>query len=359
MYSAFKNIQVNIYGESHAPEIGVNLLGIPKGISISEEEVQKLVDRRKASNNAWSTRRNEEDKVEILSGIENGITDGKEIHARILNSDIRSKDYESIKNMPRPSHADYSAYLKNNSPVPIPGSGKYSGRMTAALCIAGSIAKQILEKEGIKVYAYVSSIAGIKAKGYMDGDISKENLEKSQAYSIYNIESQEKADIWTKAIMVAKEDGNSVGGVIECVVLNMKKGVGDALFEGLEGRISQSVYAIPAVKGVEFGAGFDMTTKFGSEVNDQFTVTDGKVALLSNNAGGINGGISNGEPILLRVAFRPTPSISKTQQSVDLKTNEIKEINIQGRHDACIVPRAVPVVESAVALALLDAIMDK
>lgn len=358
MYSAFKNIQVNIYGESHAPEIGVNLLGIPRGIRISEEEVQKLVDRRKASNNAWSTRRNEEDKVEILSGIENGVTDGNEIHARIVNTDIRSKDYESIKNMPRPSHADYSAYLKNNSPVPIPGSGKYSGRMTAALCIAGGIAKQVLEKEGIKIYAYVSSIAGIKAKGYADG-ISKENLEKSQTYSIYNIESQERADIWTDAILKVRELGDSVGGIIECVVLNMKKGVGDALFEGLEGRISQSIYAIPAVKGVEFGAGFDIANKFGSEANDQFAVENGEVTLLTNNAGGINGGISNGEPILLRVAFRPTPSISKTQQSVNLETKEIKQINIEGRHDACIVPRAVPVVESAVALALLDAILDK
>lgn len=358
MYSAFKNIQVKIYGESHAPEIGVNLLGIPRGIRISEEEVQKLVDRRKASNNAWSTRRNEEDKVEILSGIENGVTDGNEIHARIVNTDIRSKDYESIKNMPRPSHADYSAYLKNNSPVPIPGSGKYSGRMTAALCIAGGIAKQVLEKEGIKIYAYVSSIAGIKAKGYADG-ISKENLEKSQTYSIYNIESQERADIWTDAILKVRELGDSVGGIIECVVLNMKKGVGDALFEGLEGRISQSIYAIPAVKGVEFGAGFDIANKFGSEANDQFAVENGEVTLLTNNAGGINGGISNGEPILLRVAFRPTPSISKTQQSVDLTTKEIKQINIEGRHDACIVPRAVPVVESAVALALLDAILDK
>ncbi len=358
MYSAFKNIQVKIYGESHAPEIGVNLLGIPRGIRISEEEVQKLVDRRKASNNAWSTRRNEEDKVEILSGIENGVTDGNEIHARIVNTDIRSKDYESIKNMPRPSHADYSAYLKNNSPVPIPGSGKYSGRMTAALCIAGGIAKQVLEKEGIKIYAYVSSIAGIKAKGYADG-ISKENLEKSQTYSIYNIESQERANIWTDAILKVRELGDSVGGIIECVVLNMKKGVGDALFEGLEGRISQSIYAIPAVKGVEFGAGFDIANKFGSEANDQFAVENGEVTLLTNNAGGINGGISNGEPILLRVAFRPTPSISKTQQSVDLTTKEIKQINIEGRHDACIVPRAVPVVESAVALALLDAILDK
>ncbi|MBO4694452.1 MAG: chorismate synthase [Clostridia bacterium] len=359
MYSAFNNIKVEIFGESHAPEIGVRLSGIPKGIKIDEDKIQILVDRRKASQNPWSTRRNEDDNVEILSGLDNGYTDGSEIYARILNTDIRSKDYESIRNIPRPSHADYSAHLKNNSPVPIPGSGRYSGRMTAALCIAGSIAKQILEQEGISIYAYVSSIAGIKAKGYIDGDISKDNLEKARSYSICNIESQDKADIWTKAILLEKEDGNSVGGIVECVVLNMKKGVGDALFEGLEGRIAQSVYAIPAVKGVEFGAGFDIANKLGSEANDQFTVKDGEVSLLSNNAGGINGGISNGAPILLRAAFRPTPSISKTQQSVNIETKEIKQINIEGRHDACIVPRAVPVVESAVALAILDAILDK
>ena len=356
MYSVFNNIKVNIYGESHAPEIGVNLLGIPKGEKISIDEVQKFVDRRKGSNNPWSTARNEEDKVEILSGLDNGLTNGEEIHARIQNKDVRSKDYSSIQNTPRPSHADYAAYLKDGAPVPIPGGGKFSGRMTAAMCIAGGIAKQILKNDDINVLAYVTKIGNINAKSYLNENI---NIEKAYTYTIPNLDGEAKAQEMVSEIMSARDNLDSVGGVIECVVLNMTKGIGDALYDGLEGRIASSIYAIPGVKGVEFGAGFALASMKGSVANDQFTLNNGKIKLATNNAGGINGGISNGEPIIVRVAIRPTPSIARQQNSVDLKTNEIKKIEIKGRHDACIVPRAIPVVEAAVALAILDAKMDK
>ena len=359
MSSTYRNIDVEIYGESHASEIGVIVKNLPQNQEINLDELQAFLDRRKSGKNVWSTPRNEEDKIEILSGLECGKTTNSELKARIENRDVKSKDYSSISNKPRPSHVDYAAYLKTGAQIPIPGGGKFSGRMTAPMCIAGGIAKQILERENIKIFAYVKSIANISAKGYMDVDVENINTKDIYASSIPNLEGQDVADKMTNAILDARANQDSVGGVIECVVLNMTPGIGDALYDGLEGRIAQSVYAIPAVKGVEFGAGFALANMLGSKANDSFIVKDGKIKTETNNAGGINGGISNGMPILLRVAFRPTPSIGKAQKSVDVVTKQETTIEIQGRHDACIVPRAIPVVEAAVALAILDAKLDK
>ena len=359
MSSTFKNIDVEIYGESHAPEIGVVIKNLPENESVDLGELQLFLNRRKGVNKAWSTQRIEDDKIEILSGLECGKTTNKELQACIKNSNVKSGDYSSISGKPRPSHADYAAYLKNSGPVPIPGGGKFSGRMTAPMCIAGGIAKQILEKDGIQIHAYVKSIGFSTAAGYMDKDVRVVNFDDVYSYTIPNLDGQKAADDMTMAIEMARAGKDSVGGVIECVVLNMTPGIGDALYDGLEGRIAQSVYAIPAVKGVEFGAGFAFANMYGSDANDPFIVKDGKIETKTNNAGGINGGISNGMPICLRVAFRPTPSIAQKQNSVDVETKQETTIEIQGRHDSCIVPRAIPVVEAAVALALLDAKLDK
>ena len=359
MSSTYKNLDVEIYGESHASEIGVIVKNLPQNQEINLDELQAFLDRRKSGKNVWSTPRNEEDKIEILSGLECGKTTDSELKARIENKDVKSKDYSSISGKPRPSHVDYAVYLKNRAQIPIPGGGKFSGRMTAPMCIAGGIAKQILEKENIKICAYVKSIGSVNAKGYMDVDIESVDFDNVYASTIPNLEGQTIADKMTNAILDARSNQDSVGGVIECVVLNMTPGVGDALYDGLEGRIAQSVYAIPAVKGVEFGAGFALANMLGSKANDPFVIKDGKIKTATNNAGGINGGISNGMPIVLRVAFRPTPSIAKAQKSVDVETKQETTIEIQGRHDACIVPRAIPAVEAAVALAILDAKLDK
>ena len=359
MSSTFKNIDVEIYGESHAPEIGVIVKNLPQNESVDLDKLQLFLNRRKGVKQAWSTQRIEEDKIEVLNGLECGKTTAKEFKACIKNNNVKSSDYSSISGKPRPSHADYAAYLKNGGEVPIPGGGKFSGRMTAPMCIAGGIAKQILEKDGIIIHAYVKTIGGISANGYMDKNVRDVNFDDVYSYTIPNLDGQKAADDMTMVVEMARAGKDSVGGIIECVVLNMTPGIGDALYDGLEGRIAQSIYAIPAVKGVEFGAGFALANMYGSDANDSFIVKNGKIETKTNNAGGINGGISNGMPICLRVAIRPTPSIAQPQNSVDIAAKQETTIEIQGRHDACIVPRAIPVVEAAVALALLDAKLDK
>ncbi len=354
MKANFKNIKLEIFGESHAKQIGVKLSGVPSGESIALEDIQTFLDRRK-SNSSWSTPRKEDDIVLIQSGIVDGVTNGEEICAIIENKDIKKSDYSSLLNKPRPSHADYTAYLKDGEIST--GGGRFSGRMTAPLCIAGAIAKQFLQKRGVEILSYISQIGSIKAPSYTDTIVSKELIECAQTKQLAALcpRSIEKMIAEVESV---KAKGDSVGGEIECVVFGFPAGYGDALFDGLEGAISYALFAIPAVKAVAFGLGFDFAKAYGSSANDAFAYKGDKVITLTNNNGGINGGISNGMPLVLKVAIKPTPSISLVQKSVDLLKKENTTIKIEGRHDACIVPRALPCVESAVALALLDCYLE-
>ena len=346
-----KNIRVEIFGESHADKIGVNVKGFP-AFHFDEEKLTQFLDRRKASGQVYSTSRVEAD-APVFQGVKNCQIDG-DFSAVIYNVNKKSNDYAELIGKPRPSHADYAWYLKDGV-TDFTGGGRFSGRMTAPLCVAGGIAKQYLETLGIKIYAYVKSVGNVNGRSYKDGEVAESELDSLANSNAFP--SLSNADAMLNAIAATKAQGDSLGGVIECIVYGMKTGVGDCLFGGLEGKISSLVYAVPAVKGVEFGDGFNLAKLTGSVANDSYQYVDGRVTTIKNSAGGINGGISNGANITLSVAIRPTPSIAKEQSTVDLINKENTTIQIKGRHDACIVPRAVPCIESAVALAILDEIL--
>ncbi len=338
-------LEVNIFGSSHAEEIGVEMHGFPSE-SFSSEELQQLLDLRRGGK-SYATLRKESD-VPSFVGADGGVLQPF-VRAVLKNSDVCTEDYSELFGKPRPSHADYAVYCKDGR-LDFSGGGEFSGRMTAPLCIAGGIAKQLLEKRGIDVFAYVSSVG--KAQGF---SYKKSNVLPCQREK--DFPSVAGSEQMLREIFNAKQNGDSVGGIVECVVSGVTPGVGGALFEGLEGKLSTLLFAIPAVKGVEFGDGFDLAQSCGSQSNDELRIQNDKVTFLSNKSGGINGGISNGMPITMAVAFRPTPSIAKKQNTVDLVSRQNTEIEISGRHDPCVVPRAVPVVEAAVSLVVLDEIL--
>lgn len=346
-----KNISLEIFGESHSESIGVKAKGFPK-MQVDNDKLLKFLERRKASSGVYSTSRKEPDQP-IFENLSNGQVQG-EFTATIKNLNTKSNDYTDLIAKPRPSHADYAWYLKDNV-VDFTGGGRFSGRLTAPLCIAGGIAKQYLESLGIYVHAYIKSIGNVKGKSYKDTFITQSQLET--LLSSNDFPALDNSQNMLQEIANAKADKDSVGGVVECIVFGMKPAIGDNLFGGLEGKIANLVYSIPAVKGVEFGDGFDLAKTRGSIANDPITIDNGQIKLEKNSSGGINGGISNGENITLSVAFRPTPSIAKEQKTVDLINKQNTTIEIKGRHDACIVVRAVPCVESAVCLAILDEIL--
>ncbi|MBR7159930.1 MAG: chorismate synthase [Clostridia bacterium] len=338
-----------IYGESHSDYIGVSVEGLP----IHEIDIDRLsafMDRRRAKNEVYSTKRIEPDVIQFVSGIENSTLTGDRFEARIKNTNVKSSDYNDLEGKPRPSHADYASYLKYGR-TDYRGGHEFSGRMTAPLCIVGGIAKQILEDRGVKVLAYVHSIGEVEDISYKDSTVTSLDIENMLSRGDWAMTRQE--DMLSLISLVASE-GDSIGGTVEVIVEGLAGGYGGAMTDGLEGKISSLLYSIPAVKGVEFGAGFDISRMRGSEANDELHFVDGEVVSYTNHAGGINGGISNGMPITARVAFRPTPSISREQRTVDLIERVDTTISIKGRHDACIVPRTPPIVESAVAIAILD-----
>lgn len=354
MYQAFEKLKVQIYGESHSSEIGVIVDNLPRGVHIDKEYVQDFVNRRKSGKGPWSTSRCEEDRVIFDSGLYASELTGETFKAHIENNDVNVCDYDKINGILRPSHSDYAQYLKDGKISS--GGGRFSGRMTAPLCIAGAVAKQILQTYGIKVLGYVSEIGNIKGKSYKNNKITPIEIERVQNNDIPTLLESDKSKMINEIIAV-KENGDSIGGIVECIVFNMKKGVGDALFEGLEGKISYAVFGVPGVKGVEFGKGFDLSKSRGSEANDGYYILDNEVRTKTNNSGGIDGGVSNGQDILLRVAIKPTPSISLPQNTINVLTKENIKIQIRGRHDITIVPRIVAPIESAVALAILDCIL--
>ena len=336
-----------IFGESHGPAIGVVVEGVPAGLELDLEQVQKELDRRKPGQDPTATARKESDRVEVLSGVFEGKTTGAPLAMVIRNSDQHSKDYESIRYTPRPSHGDYAGFIKSKGCLDYRGGGHFSGRLTAPLVAAGAVAKQVLAGHGVKVGAHISSIYGICDAALED----PEDLKAVAAKSFPVLDDGKGAEM-RQAILEAKEEQDSVGGAIECAVTGLPAGLGSPDFGcNVEGIFSQYLFAVPAVKGIEFGAGVAFSLMRGSEANDPFAVKDGKVVTKTNHAGGVNGGITNGMPVTFEVTIRPTPSISLPQESVDLRTGEEVEMEIKGRHDPCIVPRAVPVIEAAAALA--------
>ena len=350
-------IKISVFGQSHAEAIGVCIDGLPAGERVDREELRRFMQRRAPGRSAVSTPRREADEVKILCGLVNDITCGAPLAAIIENTNTRSKDYEFLKETPRPAHADYPAQVKFGGFQDVRGGGHFSGRLTAPLCIAGGICLQILARKGIQIGAHIRSVGDVQDQTFDPMGVTRETLDRIKGEEFSTI-SVEKGEEMRKRILAASAEGDSIGGTVECIVTGVPVGLGGALFGGLDGKIASAIFGIPAVKGIEFGAGFEAARLTGAENNDPYTVKDGKIQTLSNNAGGILGGISTGMPIVFTAAFKPTPSIAKPQQSVRLSTMEETELRVVGRHDPCIVPRAVPVVEAVTAIALLDAILD-
>ena len=350
-----EHLKLSIFGQSHGPAIGMVLDGIPAGLPVDMDELIAFMVRRAPGQANFATPRKEADLPEFLSGVVNGYTCGAPIAATIENNNTRSKDYSELKDCPRPGHADYTAQIKYGGYQDVAGGGHFSGRLTAPLCIAGGLCKQWLEKLGIRIAAHIVAIGGVVDEPEVYIDWANPNLDLIQKdFPVINREAGEKM---MAAIAAAKADGDSVGGLIECIATGLPAGLGEPMFGGMESKIAQIVYAIPAVKGLNFGTGFAGSYMRGSENNDQFVIENGQVKTKRNFAGGILGGITNGMPLVFEVAVKPTPSISKPQKSISLSRMEETELVIQGRHDPCIVPRAVPVVEAAAAIAIYDAIL--
>jgi chorismate synthase len=344
-----KLFTINNFGESHGRCVGIIIDGCPAGLPITEQDIQRGVDKRKPGVSIAATERAEEDKVEILSGIFNGKTTGAPICLVIWNRDIDSSEYEKTRFLPRPGHADYTAFMKYGGFNDFRGGGRFSGRITATFVMAGAIAKNLLNLIGVEILAHTIEIGGVKAEPKGIDEI-RENVEKNPV----KCADLKAAEAMAKAIEKVKEEGDSIGGIIEGIALNVPVGLGEPVFDTLEGDLAKALFAIPAVKGVEFGSGFSAARKRGSENNDPFTIRNGKIVTVTNNAGGILGGISNGMPIVLRVAVKPTSSIAKSQPTINIKDMENASLTVKGRHDVCIVPRAVAVVESMMAVTLCD-----
>ncbi len=347
-----KLFTITSFGESHGRCVGIIIDGCPAGLAVTEDDIQKDLDKRRPGAGIASTRRAEEDRVDILSGIMNGTTTGAPICLVIWNKDIDSREYEKIRFLLRPGQADYTAFVKYGGFNDFRGGGRFSGRITASFVMAGAIARKLINRIGIEVIAHTIQIGGIKAEPKELNRI-RENLEKN---SLKCADLKAAAEM-VKAIEKVRKEGDSLGGIIEGIALNVPVGLGEPVFDTLDGELAKAILTIPAVKGVEFGAGFSAAAKKGSENNDPFTIKGGKIVTTTNNSGGILGGISNGMPIVVRVAIKPTPSIEKNQLTVNIKDMESASLSVKGRHDACIVPRAVVVVESMMAVTICDLAM--
>ena len=340
---------ITSFGESHGKCVGVIIDGCPAGLPLDVVDIQKDVDRRKAGDDAASTSRKEEDKVEVLAGVNDGYTTGAPICLMIANRDVKDADYENIKDLLRPGHADYTAYVKYGGYGDRRGGGRFSGRITAGFVMAGAVARKLLETIGVEIVAHTVEIGGVYAASVKFDDIKK----KAGADPLHCADpaaSKKMNDL----IVAARKAGDSLGGIIEGVALNVPAGLGEPVFDRLDGDLAKALLAVPAVKGVEFGAGFAAARMKGSENNDPFVIQDGKICTDTNNAGGILGGISSGMPVVVRVAVKPVSSIVMEQETGDIKKMKKTALKIRGRHDVCIVPRAVPVVEAMMAVTLCD-----
>ena len=338
------------FGESHGKSIGAILDGCPAGLEIDEKEIQKTLDLRKPGQNIISTQRKEGDIVEIISGVFRGHTTGAPITMLIWNSDQKSKDYENLKTKLRPGHSDYPAMIKYNRYNDYRGGGRFSGRLTATHVMGGVIARKLLKETiGIETNSYTVQIGKIKMKKTFN-----EKMIKSIYKNEIRCPEEESAKKMRTSILDAKKKGDSLGGIIESVTTNVPVGLGEPIFNSLESDLSKAIFSIPSVKGIEFGSGFKGSELYGSENNDLYTIKKRKIITKTNNSGGILGGISNGMPITMRIAFKPASSIAQKQSTVDIKSRKETELQVKGRHDPCVVPRAPPVVDSLVALTIAD-----
>lgn len=359
MASVFgERVRVSVFGESHGGGIGVVVDGLPAGMEISEDALYSFMARRKPGGSPFSTPRKESDRPTILSGLFEGHTTGFPLCATICNTDTRSGDYKALSDLPRPSHADYTAFLKWQGQADMRGGGHFSGRLTAPLCVAGGIALQILAQKGIFIGAHLLSVGNAKDQPYpMLPDADTLLAPGQKAFPVCDDRCGEAMQA---EIMAAAKEKDSVGGTVECMVIGLPAGLGDPMFEGMENRIAGAVFGIPAIKGIEFGSGFGCAAMRGSQCNDPFCIDEnGKIATETNHSGGIQGGITNGMPLRFCVAVKPTPSIGQPQKTVSLSKHTEETLVIQGRHDPCIAHRAVPVLEAVTALVILDLLAEQ
>ncbi len=343
-----QNITLTIFGESHGNAIGAVIDGLPGGIKVSEDNIKTALSKRRPSNNG-ETSRVEKDEFSLVSGVFNGFTNGEPLAIVIPNKDTHSNDYDVNKGLARPSHADYVAHEKYNGFEDYRGGGHFSGRITAAIVASGAIVLDALESKGIKIGAHVEQIGSVKDSRFNPLDPEIDLVNEKHFPTITNVE-----DAMLKEMENAGKDMDSVGGIVECAISGLPVGVGEPWFSSLEGELANALFSIGGVKGVEFGVGFAFANAHGSEVNDQFAISNGEVKTTSNNNGGINGGISNGMPIIFRCAIKPTPSIAKEQNTINLLTKENSKLSIVGRHDPSIVRRVNPVIRAITSFVIAD-----
>ncbi len=351
-----EKIRLTVFGQSHAPTIGALMEGLPAGLTIDMEKVRAFMARRAPGRDAMSTARREADEPRIIAGLnEWGQTCGAPLCMVIENTDARSRDYSKLRDLPRPGHADYTAALRYNGANDIRGGGQFSGRLTAPICFAGAVAMQILEQKGIRIGGHIASVADADDERF---SIPDESVLDAIASHDFPVIDEAAGEQMRKRIAQAKAEGDSVGGVVEVCALNVPAGIGDPMFDGIENSLARAAFGIPAVRGVEFGTGFAAARMRGSEHNDPFRVGEnGKIVTATNHHGGVLGGITSGMPIVMRVAFKPTPSIAKQQDTISFVKNENDKLIVEGRHDPCVVHRALPCVEAIMALVILDKIV--
>jgi len=342
--------QVTLFGESHGPGVGALIDGCPAGLGLEPAEINEELARRIPPDPGITSARREQDEVQILSGVLDGYTTGAPIGLLVPNKDVRSQDYEKLKSIARPGHADYPARMKYGGFNDLRGGGRASGRLTAPVVMAGAVAKKLLKSIGVQVFAHTVQIQNVR----LDKRLTHEEIIRNTYSNPVRCADFETAERMRAAILKARKEGDSLGGIVECIAEGLPAGVGDPIFDSLDADLAKVAFGIPAVKGFEVGLGFQAASVLGSVNNDPYTLKDGKVVTTTNNAGGILGGLSNGMPIIVRVAFKPPSSIPKEQSTVNLSEMRDTKVEVTGRHDPCIVPKAVPVVESAVALILVD-----
>lgn len=349
------NLKISIFGESHGNGIGITIDGLTPGIELDLDKIDHEMKRRAPGKSVLSTARKESDLPEILSGFFDGKTTGTPLCAIIRNADTRSRDYGKLKDIMRPGHADYTGSIRYNGFNDYRGGGHFSGRITAPLVFAGAICKQVLESKGIKIGAHIRSIKNVKDEAFDYTNISKEQLENLSKVELPLIDPSKEEEM-RKVIIDAKRNGDSVGGIVECAIIGIPAGVGNPFFDSVESTLAHLLFSVPAVKGVEFGLGFNITDLYGSESNDDFYYDGDNVKTRTNNNGGILGGITNGMPVVVKAAIKPTSSIVKKQTTINIKEKKEETLIVEGRHDPCIVQRALPVIEAVCAIGIMDLI---
>ena len=348
-----ERIKLTIFGESHGPSIGVVMDGLPAGVELDLAAIEKEMKRRAPGSSKLATPRKEADSFTLESGFFNGKTTGMALCARIANTNAHSKDYSKMKEIMRPGHGDYPGYVKFHGCNDYRGGGSFSGRLTAPLVFAGAVAKQLLAKKGVTVGAHVAALAGIRDKRFNPLGETAETL-RSMAEETLPVLDAAVREPMAQAVTAAQKEKDSVGGLIECMAIGLPVGLGEPYFDSVESRLSHALFSVPAVKGIAFGDGFGLAEMRGSEANDPMEYKDGRVVCTTNHNGGVTGGISNGMPLVFTLVIKPTPSIGKTQHTVNVVTKEDTTLEVTGRHDPCILPRAIPVVEAVTAWTLLD-----